>query len=57
MPPLRYREVSLDSDPLAEEDADTRELRRMMTDLPTPAIERRLSTVTRNGNVVRRQAR
>lgn len=57
MPPLRYREVSLDSDPLAEEDRDTRELRRMMTDLPTPALERRESTVTPNGNVVRRQAR
>ena len=53
----RFREVSLDSDPLDEEDQNTREFRRIMVDLPTPAIERRLSTITRNGNVVRRQAR
>lgn len=57
MTPLRYREVSLDSDPLAEEDANERELRRIMVELPRPAHERSMFVRTPNGNLVPRQAR
>lgn len=47
-----YRRVSLDSDPLAEDDRERKEMRRIMTDLPTPAHERRGFVRTSNGNVV-----
>lgn len=57
MSPLTYRRVSLDSDPLAEDDRDTREAARIMTDLPTPAHERKGFVCTSNGNVVKPQAR
>ena len=57
MSPLTYRRVSLDSDPLAEDDRETREAARIMTDLPTPAHERKGFVCTSNGNVVKPQAR
>lgn len=62
MPPLRsdtrsYVRVSLDSDPLLEEDQETRLLRRIMVELPRPAHERSMFTRTPNGNLVPRVAR
>jgi hypothetical protein len=56
MTPLRYREVSLDSDPLAEVDQNDRELDRLMREQPTPMSER-ITITTRNGNAIRPQAR
>lgn len=61
MSPIRsggrtYRSVSLDSDPLAEEDRDTVLLRRIMVELPRPAHERSLFVRTPNGNLVPRVA-
>jgi hypothetical protein len=47
-----YRSVSLDSDPLADEDTHERELDRMMRQRPTPPDLMRNMVVTRNGNVV-----
>ena len=53
----QYTRVFLDSDPLAEEDRETRLLRRIMVELPHPAHERGLFVRTPNGNLVPRVAR
>lgn len=52
-----YRVLSLDSDPLTEEDHETRLISRIMTDLPRPAHERSMFVRTPNGNLVPRMSR
>ncbi|MDE2098601.1 MAG: hypothetical protein KGL39_15210 [Patescibacteria group bacterium] len=51
------RVVSLESDPLAEQDENERSLDRLMRAQPTPASERRRVVRTRNGNLVAQVAR
>lgn len=52
-----YRSVSLDSDPLADEDTNEREVDRLMRQRPVPRDLMRDFVQTRNGNVVRAMAR
>lgn len=56
MPPLRYRAVSLDSDPFEEAPRSDREIDRLMREQPTPA-HARVTITTRNGNVIQPQVR
>lgn len=51
------RVVSLDSDPLAEQDDNERSLDRLMRSRPTPQDVARTFVRTRNGNLVQQVAR
>lgn len=52
-----YKVLSLDSDPLVEQEEDERSLDKLMRKRPTPQDQLRGDVLTRNGNLVQAVAR